>query len=75
MGRRGFGDWEVVKGRVSKRLNGLFVTCADKEFCVIYFKLLNFVHPNLKKVTVIQEEKESDYKVVHVYSNKPSWKG
>ena len=62
----------AVRGHHSSRVNALLATCTDKEFCILYFKLLPFVMPKLKKVAATKKKEESEYKIVHVYRNDPS---
>jgi hypothetical protein len=57
----------AVKRHHSARVNALLATCTDKEFCVLYFKLLPFVMPKLKKVATTREREDQEVKIVHVY--------
>lgn len=57
----------AVKGHHSARVNALLATCTDKEFCVLYFKLLPFVMPKLKKVAATKKKENQKIKIVHTY--------
>ena len=58
-----------TKGMHSKRLNALLVTMEDEDFAVNYFKMLEYASPKLTRREVIQEEKEQEIKIVHVFKD------
>lgn len=57
----------AIKRHHAARVNALLATCTDKEFCVLYFKLLPFVMPKLKKVPLPKKRENQEIKIVHFY--------
>tara|TARA_R110002073_G_scaffold6363_1_gene37667 strand:- start:741 stop:968 length:228 start_codon:yes stop_codon:yes gene_type:complete len=59
---------EAIDGKHSKRINAILHTCDDREFCVNYFKLLEFVSPKMQRAEVIRETEDQVITIVHCYS-------
>jgi len=53
----------------SKRMNEIMVTSTDEEFSVLFFKLAEYTHAKLTRREVIQEEKEQEIRIVHVFKD------
>jgi hypothetical protein len=59
---------EAIEGEHSKRMNAILHTCDDDQFCINYFKLLEFVKPKLQRAEQIREAEEQVIRIVHVRS-------
>jgi hypothetical protein len=60
-----------LTGKHSKRMNAIILTQSEEmgsedEFCVNYFKLLEYVHPKLQRTEIQEEEKEIVVTIEHV---------
>ena len=58
---------EAMEGKHAKRMNAILHTCDDDQFCVNYFKLLEFVKPKMQRAEVITETEEQVIRIVHSY--------
>lgn len=58
---------EAIKGKHSKRMNAILHTCDDEQFCVNYFKVLEYVKPKLQRAEVISEAEDQVITIVHSY--------
>ena len=71
-------DWQILKdsinNRSAKRFNALMHTSNDKDFAVLFFKILPYFHPMKKRKEVIIQVKETPIRIVHVYPGDTSAK-
>lgn len=58
---------EAIKGGHSKRLNAILHTCPDDEFCINYFKILEYVKPKLQRAEVSSIAEDQVITIVHSY--------
>lgn len=59
---------EAIEGKHAKRINAILHTCDDKEFCINYFKLLEYVRPKMQRAEVISNVEDQVITIVHCYS-------
>ena len=59
---------EAIKGSHSKRINAILHTCSDEQFCINYFKILEYVKPKLQRAEAISEKEDQVITIVHTYS-------
>jgi len=64
----------AVKGRHANRINALMATSSDKEFAVLFFKILPYFKSMKKRKEVIVEVKETAIRIVHIYPERTSAK-
>ena len=59
---------EAVEGNHAKRMNAILHTCDDDQFCINYFKLLEYVRPKMQRAEVVSKGEDQVITIVHVRS-------
>jgi hypothetical protein len=59
---------EAMEGEHSKRMNAILHTCDDDQFCVNYFKMLEYVRPKMQRAEVVSKVEDQVIRIVHVRS-------
>lgn len=62
-------QWLLLQEAHSKRLNAILHTCNKEQFCINYFKLLEFVKPKLQRAEQRSEKENQITTIVYTTSS------